>query len=673
RRCGGDRIIGDHVECSIKCHHCSGEHLSTDYKCPILADYRFELVKELKRHPERLPEHVQLFIPAQCRDRNDRSHVITNYQKNEQKSRATYNSTFNMNTHAWPQLNSNSHTVKGTNAFGGVAIIIHNSLKTKTIVQAPNFILIELTVLSETILIGAIYVPPGSSVPFNLLETHVSKNFYIFGDYNAKHSQWRCNTNNSSGNELKSWLDEKGYQLIAPIKPTSKRSDAVIDFGITNDATRWRSETIIEGTSDHYPVYFEAPFSVSEKGYFKKTNWNIYHFFLQNICEYLNVVVYNLDAEDFFYLFALLLSSLSDRVSEFLPVTKYRSPWPPYLVTLAKKQNKLRKKYRKTRVLKDLEEYIHWKKVYAYDRCLYQQKQTENRLAWIAQGNNIWKLVHPIFHPYSPALSGLTTNEGIIKNPQTIVDTLADHHEKHFETPTHDSGTLAHVEAIEAYTNISYLPNIPLEQISIEDVHSALKRTQNKKSTDCDGISALHLKQMPEEFIKIITIGFNKMAETGSYLKRSKHAKVICISKEGMYPTLNKLRPISLISNIGKLFEKIIHKRILKWCKEKGIYVDEQSGFTPERRLQTRILTLVEDLRLTVAACNRPALVIFVDFLSAFDRIWHLMLIRNLIKLDCPLPIIRWIFSWLQERSMSIHYGNTVSRCIKLFVGTPQG
>ncbi|CAF1664362.1 unnamed protein product [Rotaria magnacalcarata] len=453
---------------------------------------------------------------------------------------------------------------EGTNAFGGVAIIIHNSLKTKTIVQAPNFILIELTVLSETILIGAIYVPPGSSVPFNLLETHVSKNFYIFGDYNAKHSQWRCNTNNSSGNELKSWLDEKGYQLIAPIKPTSKRSDAVIDFGITNDATRWRSETIIEGTSDHYPVY-------------------------------------------------------------------------------------------------------------AYDRCLYQQKQTENRLAWIAQGNNIWKLVHPIFHPYSPALSGLTTNEGIIKNPQTIVDTLADHHEKHFETPTHDSGTLAHVEAIEAYTNISYLPNIPLEQISIEEVHSALKRTQNKKSTDCDGISALHLKQMPEEFIKIITIGFNKMAETGSYLKRSKHAKVICISKEGMYPTLNKLRPISLISNIGKLFEKIIHKRILKWCKEKGIYVDEQSGFTPERRLQTRILTLVEDLRLTVAACNRPALVIFVDFLSAFDRIWHLMLIRNLIKLDCPLLIIRWIFSWLQERSMSIHYGNTVSRCIKLFVGTPQG
>ncbi|CAF2735426.1 unnamed protein product [Rotaria sp. Silwood2] len=85
RRCGCDRKTDHHFECAIKCHHCNGEHLSTDYKCPTVADYRCELVKELKRHPERLPEHVQLFIPAKCRDRNDRSHVITNYRKNEQK------------------------------------------------------------------------------------------------------------------------------------------------------------------------------------------------------------------------------------------------------------------------------------------------------------------------------------------------------------------------------------------------------------------------------------------------------------------------------------------------------------------------------------------------------------------------------------------------------------
>ncbi|CAF4556851.1 unnamed protein product [Rotaria sp. Silwood2] len=98
---------------------------------------------------------------------------------------------------------------EGTDSFGGVAMIVHNSLKTKTALQTPNFILIELTVLTESVLIGAIYVPPSSGIPFNLLETHVSKKFYIFDDYNAKHAQWMCNTNNASGNELICWLDEK--------------------------------------------------------------------------------------------------------------------------------------------------------------------------------------------------------------------------------------------------------------------------------------------------------------------------------------------------------------------------------------------------------------------------------------------------------------------------------
>ncbi|CAF4648413.1 unnamed protein product, partial [Rotaria sp. Silwood2] len=355
-RCGCDWKTGDHSECSIKCHHCSGEHLSTDYKCPALADYRCELVKELKRHPERLPEHVQLFIPAQCGDRNDHSPVITNYQKNEQKIRSTVNATFatyNPQICIWtgvgagiknpPQIPFyNWVCQEGTDSFGGVAMIVHNSLKTKTALQTPNFILIELTVLTESVLIGAIYVPPSSGIPFNLLETHKDT---FFG---------------------KIYTQTKGVH----------------------------------------------------------TNKN---------------------------------------------------------------------------------------------------KQKINYLG--SQGNNIWKLVRPVFHPFSPSLSGLTTNNGIIKNPQTIADTLVDHYEKHFEPPMHDSGILAHLEALEAYTNVSYLPNLPLEQISIEEVQSSLKRIQNKKSTDCDGISAFHMKQMPDEFMKIITIGFNKMAETGTYLKRSKHVK----------------------------------------------------------------------------------------------------------------------------------------------------
>ncbi|CAF3467508.1 unnamed protein product [Rotaria socialis] len=74
-----------------------------------------------------------------------------------------------------------------------------------------------------------------------------------------------------------------------------------------------------------------------------------------------------------------------------------------------------------------------------------------------------------------------------------------------------------------------------------------------------------------------------------------------------------------------------------------------------------------EDLRLTVAAPNRPALVIFVDFLSAFDRMWFPALITHLQDLDMALPHIHSILSWLQNRSFSIHFGKDSSKNIKRF------
>jgi hypothetical protein len=43
----------------------------------------------------------------------------------------------------------------------------------------------------------------------------------------------------------------------------------------------------------------------------------------------------------------------------------------------------------------------------------------------------------------------------------------------------------------------------------------------------------------------------------------AKHAKVICLSKEGLFPTINKLRPISLLPNLGKWYERIIHHRLI--------------------------------------------------------------------------------------------------------------
>jgi hypothetical protein len=214
---------------------------------------------------------------------------------------------------------------------------------------------------------------------------------------------------------------------------------------------------------------------------------------------------------------------------------------------------------------------------------------------------------------------------------------------------------------------------MPLEQITMDEVEKQWRKFRPKKSTDSVNTSAFLLKKLPSNYMNIVTVLFNKCAARGDFFRAAKHAKVICLSKDGLYPSMNRLRPISLLPNLGKWYERIVHQRIIKWCYDKNIYTDEQSGFSCGRRLQTRILSIVEELRLTVAANNRPGLVLFVDFLSAFDNMWYPALIASLYDLDMPLSLLRWIYLWLQNRSFSIHFGNVVSRVIEMLVGAPQG
>ncbi|CAF3370591.1 unnamed protein product, partial [Rotaria sp. Silwood2] len=52
---------------------------------------------------------------------------------------------------------------------------------------------------------------------------------------------------------------------------------------------------------------------------------------------------------------------------------------------------------------------------------------------------------------------------------------------------------------------------------------------------------------------------------------------------------------------------------------------------------------------------------------------WFLALIPTLYKLEMPVSYIKWIASWLQNRTLAIHCGDIISRTINTKVGAPQG
>ena len=109
RRCGDDRSDKEkHSDCTISCHHCGAAHMSTDYKCPMLQEYRRHLIDELRKHPERLSPDIQIFIPSEYRPDGNRvkcihSGISQQHQRTRQQS-AHQRSTSMNDTNVWRQM-----------------------------------------------------------------------------------------------------------------------------------------------------------------------------------------------------------------------------------------------------------------------------------------------------------------------------------------------------------------------------------------------------------------------------------------------------------------------------------------------------------------------------------------------------------------------------------------
>ena len=88
-------------------------------------------------------------------------------------------------------------------------------------------------------------------------------------------------------------------------------------------------------------------------------------------------------------------------------------------------------------------------------------------------------------------------------------------------------------------------------------------------------------------------------------------------------------RPISLLSSIGKVMEKIVHKHMFNYFNDHSLITCLQSGFVPG---DSTVNQLVDIYNTFCKALDNGLEVraVFCDISKAFDRVWHKGLIYKL-------------------------------------------
>ena len=112
----------------------------------------------------------------------------------------------------------------------------------------------------------------------------------------------------------------------------------------------------------------------------------------------------------------------------------------------------------------------------------------------------------------------------------------------------------------------------PTNTVEIGDIIKNLKA----KSGGVDNINAKTLKTIAPFIVTPLQHIFNTSIEQAVWLNALISAEVVPIHKAGDKAVVSNYRPMSLISNIANIFEKIIYHRLFSFLQQCNIISDAQ-------------------------------------------------------------------------------------------------
>ena len=201
---------------------------------------------------------------------------------------------------------------------------------------------------------------------------------------------------------------------------------------------------------------------------------------------------------------------------------------------------------------------------------------------------------------------------------------------------------------------------------------SVLKRMKVSKSSGLDKISSKLLKAAGNSIIESLTYLFNLILNTGIFPDDMKLAKVTPIYKSGSKTDCGNYRPISVISAVAKILEKIIHDQLFDFLKQNSILANQQSGFRPLHSTET---TLLHSVNQCLVNMDKGLIngFLFLDLKKAFDTVDHNILISKLEKYGIRGTALHLFRCYLSERKQICKLQNTMSEVVNLTCGVPQG
>ena len=287
---------------------------------------------------------------------------------------------------------------------------------------------------------------------------------------------------------------------------------------------------------------------------------------------------------------------------------------------------------------------------------------------------NTWKGIKSLISLKTVASSVPTVlsldNGDTITNPYDIANTFNNYFASIAET-TKKSIKYSHKHFSDYLSNESS-STIFLQPTDKEEIANIISSLNSNKTSGPNSIPYRVLFLLKNEISKQLADLFNLSFMTGVFPSVLKTAKVVPVFKKDSKLNYSNYRPISLLSNIEKILEKLMYKRLYAFLDYNNIIYDLQFGFRQQYSTSHALINITENIRKALDDGNIGCGV-FVDLQKAFDTVDHQILLAKLNHYGIRGVSNDWFKSYLSNRNQYVSINGYESGLAAINCGVPQG
>jgi hypothetical protein len=215
-------------------------------------------------------------------------------------------------------------------------------------------------------------------------------------------------------------------------------------------------------------------------------------------------------------------------------------------------------------------------------------------------------------------------------------------------------------------------PDLSLGNTTPEHVKKVISKFQPKTSCDVQGQSTKMIKFISHEISVPLAHIFNLSLRHGVFPEKLKNCRVIPVYKSGDQLDVDNYRPISLLSSVSKILEKIVADKLIYHLLSNDLLYNHQYGFLPKKSTEQNLIQIVNFI---TEALNEGmyCMGVFLDLRKAFDVCSHEILLKKLEKMGIKGTAHKWFKSYLTNRSQCVDISGHFSEQINLDISVIQG